>query len=301
MTKTVSKTKITLYKIALLPLFSGLIFFICIESVAQVKTENPKKDAGQPVETKAIKIQNNEILNLADVSDKPTFPGGIEKFYQFVGANFKTPSEPNLKGKVYITFIIDKDGSLSDFKILRDIGYGTGDEAIRVLKLSPKWTPGKIDGNPVKVMYSLPITIQSDNSDNVVQEKSIASPEIISQNVETKTKTKTKEIQDNEILSLADISEKPTFPGGIEKFYQFVGVNFKIPSEPNLKGKVYISFVIEKDGSLSNFKNIRDIGFGTGDEAIRVLKLSPKWIPGKIDGNPVKVMYSLPITIQSAN
>jgi beta-lactamase regulating signal transducer with metallopeptidase domain len=163
MTKTVSKTKILLYKIALLPLFSGIMFFMCAESVAQVKTEDPKKEADQPVETKAIKIQNNEILGFADVSNKPEFPGGIEKFYQFVGANFKTPSDPNLKGKIYITFIIEKDGSLSDFKIVKDIGYGMGEEAIRVLKLSPKWIPGKIDGNPVKVMYSLPITIQSAN------------------------------------------------------------------------------------------------------------------------------------------
>jgi beta-lactamase regulating signal transducer with metallopeptidase domain len=295
MTKTISKTKILLYKISILPLFSALIFFMCTKSVAQVKTSNPTEDADQPTKTKTTKVQNNDILNLADVSEKPTFPGGIEKFYQFVGANFKTPSEPNLKGKIYITFIIEKDGSLSEFKILRDIGYGTGAEAIRVLKLSPKWIPGKIDGNPVKVMYSLPITIQSNNSKNVKEENPNTPPKIISQSVETKT------IEDNEILSFAEISEKPTFPGGIEKFYQFVGANFKTPSQPNLKGKVYITFIIEKDGSLSNYKTLRDIGYGTGEEAIRVLKLSPKWIPGKIDGNPVKVMYSLPITIQSAN
>jgi beta-lactamase regulating signal transducer with metallopeptidase domain len=295
MTKTISKTKILLYKISILPLFSALIFFMCTKSVAQVKTSNPTEEADQPTKTKTTKVQNNDILNLADVSEKPTFPGGIEKFYQFVGANFKTPSEPNLKGKIYITFIIEKDGSLSEFKILRDIGYGTGAEAIRVLKLSPKWIPGKIDGNPVKVMYSLPITIQSNNSKNVKEENPNTPPKIISQSVETKT------IEDNEILSFAEISEKPTFPGGIEKFYQFVGANFKTPSQPNLKGKVYITFIIEKDGSLSNYKTLRDIGYGTGEEAIRVLKLSPKWIPGKIDGNPVKVMYSLPITIQSAN
>lgn len=295
MTKTISKTKILLYKISLLPLFSALIFFMCTKSVAQVKTSNPTEDADQPTKTKTTKVQKNDILNLADVSEKPTFPGGIEKFYQFVGANFKTPSEPNLKGKIYITFIIEKDGSLSEFKILRDIGYGTGAEAIRVLKLSPKWIPGKIDGNPVKVMYSLPITIQSNNSKNVKEENPNTPPKIISQSVETKT------IEDNEILSFAEISEKPTFPGGIEKFYQFVGSNFNTPSQPNLKGKVYITFIIEKDGSLSDFKILRDIGYGTGDEAIRVLKLSPKWIPGKIDGNPVKVMYSLPITIQSTN
>ncbi|MDZ4331538.1 MAG: M56 family metallopeptidase, partial [Flavobacterium sp.] len=104
---------------------------------------------------------------------------------------------------------------------------------------------------------------------------------------------------ENEVYNTAGITEKPDFPGGMMKFYQFVGNNFKTPEQPNLKGKVYITFIIEKDGSLSDIKNIRDIGFGTGEEAIRVLKLCPNWIPGKMNGVPVRVMYSLPITLQS--
>ena len=104
---------------------------------------------------------------------------------------------------------------------------------------------------------------------------------------------------ENEVYNTAGITEKPDFPGGIMEFYKFVGNNFKTPEQPNLKGKVYITFIIEKDGSLSDIKNIRDIGFGTGEEAIRVLKICPKWIPGKLNGVPVRVMYSLPITIQS--
>lgn len=104
---------------------------------------------------------------------------------------------------------------------------------------------------------------------------------------------------ENEVYNTAGITEKPDFPGGIMEFYKFVGNNFKTPEQPNLKGKVYITFIVEKDGSLSDIKNIRDIGFGTGEEAIRVLKICPKWIPGKLNGVPVRVMYSLPITIQS--
>lgn len=104
---------------------------------------------------------------------------------------------------------------------------------------------------------------------------------------------------ENEVYNTAGITEKPDFPGGIMEFYKFVGTNFKTPAQPNLKGKVYITFIVEKDGSLSDIKNIRDIGFGTGEEAIRVLKICPKWIPGKMNGVPVRVMYSLPITIQS--
>ncbi|GAA3754035.1 MULTISPECIES: energy transducer TonB [Flavobacterium] len=105
--------------------------------------------------------EDNTVYNTAGIEVKPDFPGGIEKFYKFVGNNYKTPEEEGLKGKVYVTFVVEKDGSLTDIKVLRDIGYGTGAEAIRVLKKCPKWTPGEQNGKKVRVLYSLPITIQS--------------------------------------------------------------------------------------------------------------------------------------------
>jgi hypothetical protein len=82
-------------------------------------------------------------------------------FYKFIGSNFKIPSGLKTNGKVYITFMIEKSGNLSEFEILRDIGFGTGEESIRVLKLSPKWIPGKENDKPIRVKYSLPITIQA--------------------------------------------------------------------------------------------------------------------------------------------
>lgn len=90
---------------------------------------------------------------------------------------------------------------------------------------------------------------------------------------------------------------KPDFPGGIKKFYEFVGKNYRVPKDDNLKGKVVVKFVIEKDGSLSNMKIVRDIGSGTGKEVIRVLKKSPKWIPGEQDGKPVRCQFEIPISI----
>lgn len=111
--------------------------------------------------TAAVVEEDTQIYNTAGIEVKPDFPGGIEKFYKFVGNNYKTPEEEGLKGKVYVTFVVEKDGSLTDIKVLRDIGYGTGAEAIRVLKKCPKWTPGEQNGKKVRVLYSLPITIQS--------------------------------------------------------------------------------------------------------------------------------------------
>ena len=109
----------------------------------------------------AVVNDENTIYNSSGVEVKPEFPGGIEKFYAFLGKNFQMPDEEGLKGKVYVTFVVEKDGSLTDIKVIRDIGYGTGKEAIRVLKKCPKWTPGEQNGKKVRVLYSLPITIQS--------------------------------------------------------------------------------------------------------------------------------------------
>lgn len=109
----------------------------------------------------AVVEEDNTVYNTAGIEVKPDFPGGIEKFYKFVGNNYQTPEEDGLRGKVYVTFVVEKDGSLTDIKVLRDIGYGTGKEAIRVLKKCPKWTPGEQNGKKVRVLYSLPITIQS--------------------------------------------------------------------------------------------------------------------------------------------
>jgi protein TonB len=109
----------------------------------------------------AVVEEDNTVYNTAGIEVKPDFPGGMEKFYKFVGNNYQTPEEEGLKGKVYVTFVVEKDGSLTDIKVIRDIGFGTGKEAIRVLNKCPKWTPGEQNGKKVRVLYSLPITIQS--------------------------------------------------------------------------------------------------------------------------------------------
>jgi protein TonB len=103
----------------------------------------------------------NVLYDTAGIEVKPEFPGGIDKFYKYVGNNYQTPEEEGLKGKVYVSFVVEKDGSLTDIKSVRDIGYGTGAEAVRVLKKCPRWTPGVQNGKPVRCTYTLPISIQS--------------------------------------------------------------------------------------------------------------------------------------------
>ena len=101
-------------------------------------------------------VEDNTVYNAVEV--RPDFPGGIQKFYDFVGKNYRAPDE-DVKGKVFVQFVVEKDGSLTDIKVVRDLGYGTGAEAIRVLKKSPKWKPGIQNGRAVRVLYSLPISI----------------------------------------------------------------------------------------------------------------------------------------------
>lgn len=112
---------------------------------------------------KDVVEEDNSVYNTAGIEVKPDFPGGIEKFYKFVAKNYQVPEEEGLKGKVFVSFVVEKDGSLTDIKVIRDIGYGTGKEAIRVLKSSPRWNPGEQNGKKVRVLYSLPINIQSAN------------------------------------------------------------------------------------------------------------------------------------------
>jgi periplasmic protein TonB len=110
----------------------------------------------------SIPIDSGTIINTTTSLDKlPEFPGGIKKFIAFVGNNFEKPEIEEVKTlKVYVYFVIEKDGSMTDIQVRRDPGYGLGKEAVRVLKsLKTKWEPGFIAGKPVRTAYNLPIIV----------------------------------------------------------------------------------------------------------------------------------------------
>ena len=94
------------------------------------------------------------------------------------------------------------------------------------------------------------------------------------------------------------VEQDPEFPGGMEKLYQYLSSNIQYPVEAKAKkitGTVYISFVIEKDGSISNIKQLRCPDESLCAEAVRVVQNMPKWKPGRQRGKPVRVQYTLPI------
>lgn len=97
------------------------------------------------------------------------------------------------------------------------------------------------------------------------------------------------------------VEVEPSFPGGMRAFLNYVAENYQFPlaaKEQGVNGKVMLNFIVEKDGTLSNIKVVRDLGFGTGLEAVRILEKSPIWKPGIQNGRPVRVSYSLPINLQ---
>lgn len=94
------------------------------------------------------------------VENDPEFPGGMDALYKYLAQNIKYPQlarDNGITGKVYVTFVVEKDGSIANPKVLRDIGGGCGQEAIRVVKSMPKWTPGKQRGKAVRVQFNLPV------------------------------------------------------------------------------------------------------------------------------------------------
>ena len=93
----------------------------------------------------------------------PSFRGGEQKLFEFIGKNVVYPQEAidaGIEGRVFVEFCIEKDGSVSNAKILRGLGYGCDEEALRVVGLMPKWRPGKQRGQCIRVKYTLPINFR---------------------------------------------------------------------------------------------------------------------------------------------
>lgn len=93
----------------------------------------------------------------------------------------------------------------------------------------------------------------------------------------------------------------PQFPGGEEVMTKFLADSIRYPKaafENNIEGRVFLRFVVEKNGSLTGFKITRDIGFGCGEEAIRVVKSMPKWIPGTQSGRSIRAERHIFVTFK---
>jgi protein TonB len=128
------------------------------------------------------------------------------------------------------------------------------------------------------------IEINADVQQDEVIEEYVA-PEVVEE-----------EVVEQEIFQI--VEEMPSFPGGEGKLLEYVATHIKYPQiarETGIQGRVFVGFVVEPDGSISNVKLLRGIGGGCDEEAMRVIKSLPKWKPGKQRGKAVRVSYQIPV------
>ena len=129
--------------------------------VEGVKIRKDKRKSGKVKSENDVEeeeVAEPEIFMI--VEESPVYPGGDAERSKFLSENLRYPheaSEASVEGTVYVTFIVERDGSLSDIRILRGLGYGLDDEVLRVIRLMPRWTPGKQRGKPVRVQFNLPV------------------------------------------------------------------------------------------------------------------------------------------------
>jgi TonB family protein len=235
-----------------------LIFFAC--SSPQEKTQKA---------TAEIAIEQVFLV----VEKMPEYIGGQQAMYKFIGDNIKYPDqakEENIEGRVFISFIVEKDGRIANVEILRGIGGGCDEEAKRVIEKMPNWTPGQQRGENVRVQYRMPIKFALNG-----------------ENPETK---------EEPLFQVVEVM--PEYEGGKSAMYKFLQSNIEYPEtakKQGTQGTVYVGFIIEKDGKISSVEIKKGIGDGCDEEAVRVIKNMPNWTPGKQRGKDVRVAYTLPI------
>ncbi len=203
--------------------------------------------------------------SIDQVSDRDAaYHGGWANFYSNLGNELKSEQVATILGDsiIKMEFTINAEGRISDISAVPNKSefLTIFNKAISSL---PKWNPAIQNSVATSQFFTLPIRW---------------------------SKTK-------EIFSVVEESAIPV--GGYPAFYKFIGERIKYPSEARhlgIEGKVYIEFAVNRDGSLSDFRVIKGIGGGCDEEVIRLVSMSPAWIPGTQKGKPVKQKMVIPIT-----
>ena len=242
-----------------------------------------------------IRNNNDSIYQIVD--EMPQYPGGEKAMMEYVAKNVKYPQEAKdkeIQGRVFVSFVVEKDGSVSTVKVLRGIGGGCDEEAVRVVSSMPKWKPGIKDGKPVRVSYMMPLNFK-------LTEGQPAKPS-------KKADANKPDMKPDKNGVYQIVEEMPRFPGDEKALMEYLKSNLQMPEK--YKGddaefrlaeyRTFIRFVVTEDGSISDVNLIKKTeGFkDLDDEALRVVKAMPKWNPGKMGGKPVKVYFHLPVVFK---
>jgi TonB family protein len=243
--------------------------------------------------TQRDKLPTSEVFYI--VEEMPKFQGGdLLKFREWITDHLQYPEEAAKKGiagKVFIRFIVEADGRVDQVKVIRGADSLLDAEALRVVRSSPDWTPGKQRGHTVAVAYTLPIVFLSGKEEvtNVTEKKGEGIADYMPQRQENTPNSETFFI----------VEQMPGFQGGdISKFREYVAEHLQYPIsavEKGMSGKVFVQWVVDKKGNVTNVKVVRGVDPALDAEAVRVVKSSPQWTPGRQRGKAVDVQMTTPI------
>ena len=224
-----------------------------------------------------VNAQNDEDVFYI-VEDMPEFPGGEKAMKKYIANNVKYPEEAQkneIEGKVFVSFVVGKDGNVNNASIERGVAPPIDKEALRVVNSLPNWKPGKQKGKAVNVKFTLPINFKLDGK----------------QSMDETT-------EDEEVLVFRVVDDMPEFQGGEKAMRKYIAKNVQYPvsaKEKGIEGKVFITFTVSKNGNVENAKVVRSVHSLLDKEALRVIKSMPDWNPGKQRGEKVDVEFTIPV------
>lgn len=225
------------------------------------------------------------------VDHMPDFPGGMNAYIAYLSKNIKYPST-TAQGRVIVQFVVEKDGAITNPKIMKSVSPELDAEALRVVSTMPNWIPGKQDGKPVAVKYTTPVMFRlNDKNHQAIKESKLPEVAVVGYAPEESS------TEANIIFEV--VEEMPQFPGGMNAMMKYLGQNIKYPVEAQqnkIQGRVIVSLVVDKTGKVTQPKIVRSISPSLDAEAIRVVSQMPQWKPGKQRGQAVSVKYTLPIS-----
>ncbi len=226
---------------------------------------------------------------LTTAEQMPEYPGGTDSLMRTIMGGVVYPklcADSNIQGKVYLRFVVNEDGSVSNIEAIKSPHKLLSEAAIASMGKVQKFRPAKQGGKTVKVWYSLPVSFKiktqpavTPSSENFVNAR-------------------------NDSATFKFVEVMPEFPGGENALIKFLSANIHYPQfeyRNEIQGKVIVKFVVTEDGSIQDITTAQPLSPGLDEEAIRVVSMSPKWTPGLEKGKPVKVQYMLPVVFKITN
>ncbi len=226
------------------------------------------------------------------VEKMPEFPdGGMSGLMKYLSANIRYPEaahKAGTQGRVTVQFVVSKDGSIGDVKVIRGVDPTLDAEAIRVISGMPKWKPGTQKGEPVNVRYTVPVMFR------LTPEPVEKIDEMIVVGYRNPDAPVTGEVYET-------VDKMPEFPGGMTGLMQHLSKNIRYPAEAhtnNIQGRVVVSVIINTEGKATNAQIVQGVAPSLDAEALRVATTMPDWTPGTKDGKPVNVKYTFPVVFR---